>query len=66
VTLFINGENRTEIQAATVAEVVEELGLPAPVILVEHNGVALRRAEWSEGVLQEGDRLEMIRIVAGG
>lgn len=64
--LRINGEDRTGIQAATVAELVAELGLPAQVILVEHNDVALRRAEWAESLLQEGDRLEMIRIVAGG
>ena len=66
MTLLINGEGRAEIRAATVAELVVELGLPAPVILVEHNGVALRREEWAECLLQEGDRLEMIRIVAGG
>jgi len=66
MTLRINGEDRAGVQAATVAELVAELGLPAQVILVEHNDVALRRAEWAESLLQEGDRLEMIRIVAGG
>ncbi len=66
MTLRINGEDRAGVQAETVAELVAELGLPAQVILVEHNDVALRRAEWAERLLQEGDRLEMIRIVAGG
>ena len=66
MTLCINGENRTEICAASVAELVEELGLPAPALLVEHNGTALRRTEWSGCMLREGDRLEIIRIVAGG
>jgi len=66
MTLRINGEDRAAVQAETVAELVVELGLPAQVILVEHNDVALRRAEWAERLLQEGDRLEMIRIVAGG
>ena len=66
MTLRINGEDLAGVQAETVAELVAELGLPAQVILVEHNDVALRRAEWAERLLQEGDRLEMIRIVAGG
>ena len=66
MTLRINGEDRAGVQAETVAELVAELGLPAQAILVEHNDVALRRAEWAERLLQEGDRLEMIRIVAGG
>jgi sulfur carrier protein len=35
-------------------------------VLVEHNGDALRREEWPGRSLAEGDRLEIIRIVAGG
>ncbi len=64
--LLINGETREGLLARTVAELVAELGLPLPATLVEHNGVALRRTEWSECELNEGDRLEIIRIVAGG
>lgn len=61
----INGEPR-EIVAADVAELVAGLGLPVPAILVEHNGTALRRDEWRSRVLRENDRIEVIRIVAGG
>ena len=66
MTLLVNGERREGIRAGTVAELVVELGLPGPACLVEHNGVALRRAEWGLAVLDEGDVLEIIRIVAGG
>ena len=66
MTLWINGEHRSGICAANVAALVVELGLPGPAVLVEHNGVALRRGEWEACLLQEGDRLEIIRIVAGG
>ena len=64
--LTINGETREGIAAENVAELVDELGLPAPAVLIEHNGVALRRVEWPECPLHEGDQLEIIRIVAGG
>lgn len=66
MTLTINGEAREIVRAIHVAELVEELGLPAPATLVEHNGLALRREEWPERRLAEGDRVEFIRIVAGG
>lgn len=66
MTLIINGEKREEIQAKSVAELVVELGLPGPACLIEHNGVALRRSEWELAVLRDGERLEIIRIVAGG
>ena len=64
--LQINGDSRDVAEAADVQALVAALGLPAPVTLVEHNGVALRREEWVGRGLQEGDRLEIIRIVAGG
>ena len=65
MTVFINGEAR-EIAAADVAALVEELALDAPVTLVEHNGLALRRDEWNARALCEGDRVELLRVVAGG
>jgi sulfur carrier protein len=62
----INGEARETEPVKNIAELVAALGWPAPAILVEHNGVALRRDEWSERAMAEGDVLEIIRIVAGG
>ena len=63
--LQINGESR-ETAAREIAALVTELGLPERAVLVEHNGVALRREEWAGRTLAEGDVLEIIRIVAGG
>jgi sulfur carrier protein len=65
MTLQINGQTRAT-EAREIAALVAELGLPAQAVLVEHNGVALRRDEWAGRTLGEGDRLEIIRIVAGG
>ena len=65
VNLTINGEPRQIEDAGDVAALIAKLGLPAPAMLVEHNGTALRREEW-DTVLAEGDRLEIIRVVAGG
>ena len=64
--IAINGEPREIVRAVNVAELIGELALPAPAILVEHNGLALRRDEWPGRALSEGDRIELVRIVAGG
>ena len=63
--LVLNGQDR-EVRAAQVEELVAELGLPLAAALVEHNGTALLRSEWAESKLRNGDRLEIIRMVAGG
>ena len=62
----INGEPREIVGARNVAELLEELGLPGTAMLVEHNGVALRREEWAGCAVVEGDRCELLRISAGG
>jgi thiamine biosynthesis protein ThiS len=63
--LVLNGKDR-EVSATQVESLVAELGLPLAAALVEHNGAALLRSEWARTNLQEGDRLEIIRMVAGG
>ena len=63
--LLLNGQDR-EVRAAQVEELVAELGLPLAAALVEHNGTALLRSEWSGTALRDGDQVEIIRMVAGG
>jgi thiamine biosynthesis protein ThiS len=65
VTLWVNGAQRESLAAATVGELVAELGLQPRAVLVERNGVALRNDEWG-AALNAGDRIEIVRIVAGG
>ena len=41
-------------------------GLPPRSVVVEHNGEAVAPSEFSGRQLQPGDRLEIVKIVAGG
>jgi thiamine biosynthesis protein ThiS len=63
--VVVNGEVR-QVRGPSVAGVIEELGLPATTVLVEHNGEALQRSEWTDRIVKEGDRLEILRVAAGG
>ena len=65
MTLQVNGEPR-RLDVRTVADLPAALGLPAATLLIEHNGDALRAADWPSRVLAEGDRIELLRIAAGG
>jgi sulfur carrier protein len=66
VTISVNGEAVDARGAKTIAELVDGYKLPPQAVLVEHNGRALHRYEWSQCLLAEGDRVEFIRVVAGG
>ena len=65
MNLHLNGKE-LGVDATNVEALVAELGLPLAAVLVEHNGTALLRSEWLKTQLQDGDRLEIIRMVAGG
>jgi len=64
--IAVNGESVDTREAKTIAELIESYQLPPQSILVEHNGLALHRHEWSGRSIAEGDRVEFIRVVAGG
>ena len=64
-TLTINGSERC-VNADTVTALVEELQLSGPLVLVELNGLALLKSEWAEIGLRDGDKIEMLRVSAGG
>lgn len=65
MNILVNGKPH-ETAAQEVESLAREL-TPAPeTLLIEHNGVALYRSAWPETLLQEGDRIEILRVAAGG
>ena len=63
--ITLNGQPR-DTAAHDIAALVAELGFAPGTVLVEHNGTALRPAEWRERVLENGDGIELLRLAAGG
>lgn len=66
MTISLNGETVDTREAKTIAELIDRYQLPPQSILVEHNGLVVRRHEWPNRSLVEGDRVEFVRVVAGG
>jgi sulfur carrier protein len=64
--ISLNGETVDAREAETIAELIDRYQLPPQSVLVEHNGLAVHRHEWLERSLAEGDRVEFVRVVAGG
>ncbi|HZQ85424.1 MAG TPA: sulfur carrier protein ThiS [Acidimicrobiales bacterium] len=51
---------------ATVATLIDRMGLGGRVIVVERNGEPVDRRAVSQTRLADGDRCEVVRAVAGG
>lgn len=62
----VNGENRNVADHSTLSDLVDELSLAPARIAIELNGEVIRRNNWTETVLSEGDRLEVVHFVGGG
>ncbi len=61
-----NGDAFTLNEKTTLQTFVEDRGLALERVVVERNGQALTPGEAREAVLADGDKLEIVRIVAGG
>jgi thiamine biosynthesis protein ThiS len=64
--LQINGDSREFNEPLTLSALVEILGLKPDRVAVELNRSIVRRGDWPETDLREGDRLEMVQFVGGG
>jgi sulfur carrier protein len=66
MNLVLNGEKRKVTDIGTVADLLDELKLAAGLVLVEQNGQVVQRGQFAVTNLAEGDRIEIMRVVAGG
>ena len=62
----VNGQSVALALPCSIEEFVVAQGLLPRSVVVEHNGEAVAPSEFSKRRLQGGDRLEIVRIVAGG
>ncbi len=62
----VNGEERELPGGASVATLVEALGLRSEQVAVERNRELVPRARHGDVALEEGDELEIVTLVGGG
>jgi sulfur carrier protein len=65
-SLQINGK-RVELEHPTrLLDYLDQLGVNPRAVAVEHNGTIIERVEYDAVTLQEGDTVEIVRMVGGG
>lgn len=65
-TITANGQTIATKLPCTIEEFLVAQGLLPRSVVVEHNGEAVAPSEFSQRQLNAGDRLEIVKIVAGG
>jgi len=64
--VIANGRKVDATLPCTLAEFLRERQFLPRSVVVEHNGEAVAPSEFEKRTLADGDRLEIVRIVAGG
>ncbi len=64
--VIVNGRPVELDDGASMSDLISGYGLQLGSVVVEHNGRALLRTEVVATALADGDRVELVRAVAGG
>ena len=69
--IHLNGEERVVAEAGesgslTLAQLIDSLGMKPDRVAVELNLEIAPRDRWSQTILKDGDRLEIVHFVGGG
>jgi thiamine biosynthesis protein ThiS len=66
ITLQVNGK-KVELEAPIpLVLYIEGLGVNPRTVAVEHNGEIIQRERFASVVLEQGDKVEIVRMVGGG
>ena len=66
MNLTINGENRSLAPVESLHALVEQLGMKSDRVAIELNREIVRRDQWAQTPIRDGDRLEIVHFVGGG
>ena len=64
--LVVNGDDTEVADGATVLDLLTQLGLGPKYVIVERNGEPVERRDVTSTLLASGDRIELVKAVAGG
>jgi sulfur carrier protein len=66
MTVSVNGVERECAEGSTFERLLDELGIDVRGIAVARNDEVVRRADLGRARIAQGDRIEIIKAVAGG
>jgi thiamine biosynthesis protein ThiS len=65
-TVIANGEQVSANVPCSIEQFLRDQNLLPRSVVVEHNGHAVAPSQFAQYEVRDGDRLEIVRIVAGG
>jgi thiamine biosynthesis protein ThiS len=64
--IFLNGEEKVLLRQMSLAELITELELDQKKIAIEKDLEIVNQSQFSEIMLDEGSRIEIVHFIGGG
>lgn len=64
--VIVNGQDREVADGAAIVDLISLLDLKPERVAVELNRRILKRIEWADTTLADGDKVEIVHFVGGG
>jgi thiamine biosynthesis protein ThiS len=66
IDILLNGETRQLPHEVKLDQLLELFSLPDRRVAIELNCRVIRRVDWPEIIISEGDKIEIVHFVGGG
>ena len=66
IKIFLNGEEKILSRKMTIADLLNEFELDSKKIAIEKDLQIVNQAEFSQIILDEGARVEIVHFIGGG
>lgn len=66
MTIVVNGESRECADGITLLSLMSDLNIKVKIMAAAINMEVVKKDEWSEKILSDGDRVELLHFVGGG
>lgn len=66
INILLNGETRAAPSEIDLGHLLELFSLPKQRIAIELNKTVIRRTDWPQTIVNDGDRIEVVHFVGGG
>ncbi len=64
--ITLNGQRKLMPDNLSINQMVEELCKDKTPVIAEVNGIIVKKPEWEQTALRDGDTIELVSFVGGG
>lgn len=64
--ITLNGQKKDITSAANLKHLIEHCSPANAHVIAELNGSVVKRPDWEQTVIREGDKVELVNLVGGG